>query len=172
MRTKKKVIKDSNTKLVNTKTGEFEDLAMGDVVQQNVDDHVIHGYNGNRPYTKIYTDKVGKLIHTVTKSELQTLIAFTEFTCFKDGILRENADYYANPLNMKQLHNLTGIDYDVIKDNVKSLQAKGVLFHGHIGKKNDPNYPNKMVIVLNPKIFMRGSYILEAIDGLFAATDW
>ena len=179
---------DNNIKgiYIDTITGEEKYVHLGDqvnIIRSNSitaaqrkserEKNLIHGFNSDKTYVKIYDEAIPVLQKYLTPPEFKLVICLAPHVNFEDCIIRKNTRINGDPLNLKDICSLFGYKYDYGRKMIRNLVNKGILAKvdvGSIYKEYDNNKTE--VYLVNPFIYFRGVNVNRTIVSIFDSSGW
>jgi len=152
---------------INTETGEVDyTLRVGDSIR--IDTREQKEYRANHKYikknnsfVKIYKDTIGLLAkEDLTKSEFRIILTALAYLDKTSGILTEDG---VN-IGKQRFIELVGISHNTFTEGVNHLIELNIMARTKSGKNS--------VYLMNPFIFMNGTYINATLYRIFKKSKW
>lgn len=151
----------------NLETGEVDyELRVGDSLKlytrEQKEYNANHRYiKKNNTFVKVYKDNIEKLLEKdLTKCEYKIILVALKYLDMTSGILVEDG---VN-IGKQRLIELTGLSHNTLTDGVNHLTKLKIMAKTKSGKS--------CVYLMNPFIFMNGSYINDTLYKIFKKSEW
>lgn len=171
---------------VDTVTGEEKPVYQGDkfnIIRGNSIDaakrkkerekSLIHGFNSDKTFVKIYDDAIPVLQKRLTPPEFKLVICLASYVNFEDCIIRKNTRINADPLSLKDICTMFDYKYDYGRKIIRSLINKGIIAKVNVGSiYEEYSQDNSEVYLINPFIYFRGVNVNRTVVEIFKNSGW
>ena len=165
----------SEFSVINKETGEIVlDLLNGTSIHQpklkykNKDGQELIKFQPKELFVKLYKKAIEQLGKELSNRDFSWFIRLSPYVKMNDCTLRNNDDTY---LNVKQLSNLLGVNYDNFKTVMRSFEKIGLIKKIRVPSQKDI-YKEVNAIVVNPYLYVNGEYVVKEVKDMFALTRW
>jgi len=152
---------------INTETGEIDyTLRVGDSLRLDTREQKEYRANHkvikkNNAFVKVFKDTIGLLAkEDLTKSEFKIILTALEYLDKTSGILTEDG---VN-IGKQRFIELVGISHNTFTEGVNHLIELNIIARTKSGKNS--------VYLMNPFIFMNGTYINATLYRIFRKSKW
>ena len=152
---------------INTETGEIDyTLRVGDSLRLDTREQKEYRANHrvikkNNSFVKVFKDTIGLLAkEDLTKSEFKIILTALEYLDKTSGILTEDG---VN-IGKQRFIELVGISHNTFTEGVNHLIELNIMARTKSGKNS--------VYLMNPFIFMNGTYINATLYRIFRKSKW
>ena len=166
--------------IIDAETGEIiNEIRDGDKLrlkrkeQNEYDLFHISNFNYNKSFVKIYDEVIPLLEKHLTLAEFKFAICLIPHVSYEDCIIRKTNDRNSKIINIRELAELHGYNYDYTKRIIGSLKKKGVVGKHETGSilRNCGQKIN-IVYTVNPFIYFRGSDLLTPVHSFYINSGW
>ena len=152
---------------INTETGEIDyALRVGDSLRLDTREQKEYRANHkvikkNNSFVKVFKDTIGLLAkEDLTKSEFKIILTALEYLDKTSGILTEDG---VN-IGKQRFIELVGISHNTFTEGVNHIIELNIMARTKLGKNS--------VYLMNPFIFMNGTYINATLYRIFRKSKW
>ena len=152
---------------INTETGEIDyTLRVGDSIRLDTREQKEYRANHrvikkNNSFVKVFKDTIGLLAkEDLTRSEFKIILTALEYLDKTSGILTEDG---VN-IGKQRFIELVGISHNTFTEGVNHLIELNIMARTKSGKNS--------VYLMNPFIFMNGTYINATLYRIFKKSKW
>lgn len=166
--------------LINYETGEITgELFPGDKIsimrqsqEEYLSSHIIN-FNSEKTFVKIYDEVIPLLEKYLSLPEFKFAISLIPHISYEDCIIRRTMDRRSPILNVKEMVELHGYNYNYGKKLFLSLKKKGVVGRHETGTiLNDCPQKINIVYTVNPFIYFRGSDLITPVHAFYQNSGW
>ena len=161
--------------IINKETGEVvQDLINGTTVKnprliyRNKKGKELVKFQPKELFVKLYKRAIDQLGRELSNRDFSWFIRLSPYVKMQDCTLRNDNDEY---LNVKQISELLGVNYDNLKTVFRSYEKNGLIKKVKMPSQKDI-YKEVNVIVINPFLYVNGEYVVKEIRDMFADTKW
>ena len=161
--------------IINKETGEVvQDLINGTTVKnprliyRNKKGKELVKFQPKELFVKLYKRAIDQLGRELSTRDFSWFIRLCPYVKMQDCTLRNENDEY---LNVKQISELLGVNYDNLKTVFRSYEKNGLIKKVKMPSQKDI-YKEVNVIVINPFLYVNGEYVVKEIRDMFADTKW
>ena len=161
--------------IINKQTGEVvQDLLNGTTVKnpkliyRNKKGKELVKFQPKELFVKLYKRAIDQLGRELSNRDFSWFIRLSPYVKMQDCTLRNDNDEY---LNVKQISELLGVNYDNLKTVFRSYEKNGLIKKVKMPSQKDI-YKEVNVIVVNPFLYVNGEYVVKEIRDMFADTKW
>ena len=119
-------------------------------------------------FVKLYKRAIDQLGRELSNRDFSWFIRLSPYVKMQDCTLRNDNDEY---LNVKQISELLGVNYDNLKTVFRSYEKNGLIKKVKMPSQKDI-YKEVNAIVVNPFLYVNGEYVVKEIRDMFADTKW
>lgn len=133
----------------------------------------IMNFNADKPFAKFYLDIVPLLTKYLTANETKLLISLMPYIKYEDCTIEKIESGHSKILNLQDLSEETGLDYNFVKRYMRNLKQKGIVGLHETGTIFE-NRDTKMtrVYTVNPYIFFRGKNVNATLCQFYRDSGW
>lgn len=161
--------------IINKQTGEVvQDLLNGTTVKnpkliyRNKKGKELVKFQPKELFVKLYKRAIDQLGRELSNRDFSWFIRLSPYVRMQDCTLRNNNDEY---LNVKQISELLGVNYDNLKTVFRSYEKNGLIKKVKMPSQKDI-YKEVNAIVVNPFLYVNGEYVVKEIRDMFTDTKW
>ena len=161
--------------IINKQTGEVvQDLLNGTTVKnpkliyRNKKGKELVKFQPKELFVKLYKRAIDQLGRELSNRDFSWFIRLSPYVKMQDCTLRNDNDEY---LNVKQISELLGVNYDNLKTVFRSYEKNGLIKKVKMPSQKDI-YKEVNAIVVNPFLYVNGEYVVKEIRDMFADTKW
>ena len=119
-------------------------------------------------FVKLYKRAIDQLGRELSNRDFSWFIRLSPYVKIQDCTLRNDNDEY---LNLKQISELLGVNYDNLKTVFRSYEKNGLIKKVKMPSQKDI-YKEVNAIVVNPFLYVNGEYVVKEIRDMFTDTKW
>ena len=161
--------------IINKQTGEVvQDLLNGTTVKnpkliyRNKKGKELVKFQPKELFVKLYKRAIDQLGRELSNRDFSWFIRLSPYVKMQDCTLRNDNDEY---LNVKQISELLGVNYDNLKTVFRSYEKNGLIKTVKMPSQKDI-YKEVNAIVVNPFLYVNGEYVVKEIRDMFTDTKW
>lgn len=161
--------------IINKQTGEVvQDLLNGTTVKnpkliyRNKKGKELVKFQPKELFVKLYKRAIDQLGRELSNRDFSWFIRLSPYVKMQDCTLRNDNDEY---LNVKQISELLGVNYDNLKTVFRSYEKNGLIKKVKMPSQKDI-YKEVNAIVVNPFLYVNGEYVVKEIRDMFTDTKW
>ena len=161
--------------IINKETGEVvQDLINGTTVKnprliyRNKKGKELVKFQPKELFVKLYKRAIDQLGRELSNRDFSWFIRLSPYVRMQDCTLRNENDEY---LNVKQISELLGVNYDNLKTVFRSYEKNGLIKKVKMPSQKDI-YKEVNAIVVNPFLYVNGEYVVKEIRDMFTDTKW
>lgn len=161
--------------IINKQTGEVvQDLLNGTTVKnpkliyRNKKGKELVKFQPKELFVKLYKRAIDQLGRELSNRDFSWFIRLSPYVKMQDCTLRNDNDEY---LNVKQISELLGVNYDNLKTVFRSYEKNGLIKKVKMPSQKDV-YKEVNAIVVNPFLYVNGEYVVKEIRDMFTDTKW
>ena len=161
--------------IINKETGEVvQDLINGTTVKnprliyRNKKGKELVKFQPKELFVKLYKRAIDQLGRELSNRDFSWFIRLSPYVKMQDCTLRNDNDEY---LNVKQISELLGVNYDNLKTVFRSYEKNGLIKKVKMPSQKDI-YKEVNAIVVNPFLYVNGEYVVKEIRDMFTDTKW
>ena len=161
--------------IINKQTGEVvQDLLNGTTVKnpkliyRNKKGKELVKFQPKELFVKLYKRAIDQLGRELSNRDFSWFIRLSPYVKMQDCTLLNDNDEY---LNVKQISELLGVNYDNLKTVFRSYEKNGLIKKVKMPSQKDI-YKEVNAIVVNPFLYVNGEYVVKEIRDMFTDTKW
>lgn len=165
-----KVFDEKTGKEIKVKSNKYRITIEELLEEDDSDDSSGERFMDDITFIKSFRGNGIMLTQKLTNAEIAAVVFLCDFICYNDCVLRKNGNKLGNPLSIRDLSDLIGINYETFRKTMSSLKKKQVI--GQHSTGDSKNGTLIKWITVNPFIFCRGIEVEKWVIDFYSNSEW